>query len=176
MLSHLVRLPGPNQSSIALLNCVHIILFGSEPRFVCISSQQLFTPLLSNDDAGEGGKMHDIALCTFIYWRFLNRLFVYKASVHKALTSVLWMYCKCSKERWKRIEMSHTALCLQRVSHAHQESEWNTHEHTFLSNNTIISGINSGSLPWFGTIAFTSAANLLTIVVNKWNLIVKCYQ
>ncbi len=32
-------------------------------------SQQLFTPLLSN-----GGKMHNIALCTFIF-TFLNRSF-----------------------------------------------------------------------------------------------------
>ncbi len=37
MFSHLVRLPGPNPSSIAPpLDCVHIILFGSEPRFVCV--------------------------------------------------------------------------------------------------------------------------------------------
>ncbi len=52
VLSHLVRLPGPNPSSFAS------------------SSQQLFTPLLSNDGAGECGKMQKIALCTFIYLRF----------------------------------------------------------------------------------------------------------
>ncbi len=46
------------------------------------SSQQLFTPLLSNDGAGEGGKMHKIAICTFIYLRFWTVRFVYKASVH----------------------------------------------------------------------------------------------
>ncbi len=34
------------------------------------SSQQLFTPLLSNDGAEGGGKMHKIALCTFIYLHF----------------------------------------------------------------------------------------------------------
>ncbi len=33
------------------------------------SCQQLFTPLLNNDGVGEGGKMHKIALCAFIYLR-----------------------------------------------------------------------------------------------------------
>ncbi len=47
-----------------------------------------------------------------------------------ALTSVLRMCCKCSKERWRRTEMRHTAFCLQRVSHARQESEWSTHTNT----------------------------------------------
>ncbi len=48
------------------------------------------------------------------------------------------MYCKFSKERWRRTEIRPTAFCLQRVSHTHQESEWNTHKHTckcILSNN-----------------------------------------
>ncbi len=74
------------------LGCFHT---WSEPEFVCSppspcprwtvfilfylgpnrgsfasSSQQLFPPLLSNDGAGECGKMHNIALCTFIYLRF----------------------------------------------------------------------------------------------------------
>ncbi len=35
-----------------------------------------------------------------------------------------------------RTEMKPTAFCSQRVSHARQESESNTHKHTFLSNNT----------------------------------------
>ncbi len=65
------------------------LLAWSEPEFVCSlmprwtvyilvyqgpshssfasSSQQLLTPLLSNDGAGDGGKVHNIALCTFIY-------------------------------------------------------------------------------------------------------------
>ncbi len=114
----------------------------SEPEFVCsplwtafilfylgpnrssfaLSSKQLFTPLL----------------CTFIYLRFWTVCFVYKASVHKALTSVLRMCCKCSKECWRRKEMRHAAFCFQRVSHTRQESEWNTHKHTFLSNNTAL--------------------------------------
>ncbi len=45
---------------------------------------RLFTPLLSNDGVGEGGKMHTIALCIFIYVSFWTVCFVYKASVHKA--------------------------------------------------------------------------------------------
>ncbi len=49
-----------------------------------------------------------------------------------ALTSVLQMYCKCSKECWMRTEMRYTALCLQRVSHTHQESECNTQTHIFI--------------------------------------------
>ncbi len=51
-----------------------------------------------------------------------------------ALTSVLWMCCKCSKRTLKANR--NEIYSLQRVSHAHQESEWNTHKHTFLSNNT----------------------------------------
>ncbi len=74
VLSHLVRLPGPNPCSFAP-SCPRwtvFILFYLGPNhgsFVS-SSQQLFTPLLSNDGAGEGGKMHKIAICTFIYLRF----------------------------------------------------------------------------------------------------------
>ncbi len=144
VLSHLVCLPGPNPSSIAPSSpcprwtAIILFYFGPNRSSFASSSQQLFTPLLSNDGAGEGGKMNNIALCTFIYLRFWTVRFVYKASVHKALTSVLWMYCKCSKERWKRTEMRHTAFCLQRVSHAHQESEWNTHKPIFLSNKTAL--------------------------------------
>ncbi len=54
----------------------------------------------------------------------------------------LRMCFKCSKERWRRTEMRHTAFCLQRVSHARQESEWNTHKHTFLSNNTALIAVH----------------------------------
>ncbi len=57
--------------------------------------------------------------------------------MHKALTSVLWMYCKCSKERWKRTEMRHSFLLAAR-----QESEWNTHKHIFLSNNTPLIAVH----------------------------------
>ncbi len=77
VLSHLVRLPGPNPSSIVppapcprwtAFVLFYLGLFA--PWFVCVSSQQLFTPLLSNDGAGEGSKMHKIALCTSIYLLF----------------------------------------------------------------------------------------------------------
>ncbi len=148
VLSHLVRLPGPNLSSITppspCPRWTAFILFYLGPNCgsFASSSQQLFTPLLSNDGAGEGGKLHKIALCSFIYLRFWTVRFVYKASVHKALTSVLRMYCKGSKERWKRTEIRHTAFCLQRVSHARQESEWNTQKQTFLSNNTALIAVH----------------------------------
>ncbi len=92
--------------------------------------------------------MQKIALCTFIYLRFWTVCFVYKASVHKALTFVLRMCCKCSKEHWRRTEMRHTAFCLQRVSHARLESEWNTHKHTFLSNNTALIAVHFRDLVW----------------------------
>ncbi len=62
--------------------------------------------------------MQKIALYTFIYLSFWTVCFVYKASVHKALTSVLRMCCKCSKERWR----------------------W--HKHTFLSNNTALIAVH----------------------------------
>ncbi len=128
VLSHLVRLPGPNPSSFAppspCPRWTAFILFylGPNRGSFASSSQQLFTPLLSNDGVGECGKIQKIALCTFIYLRFWTVWFVYKASVHKALASVLRMCCKCSKERWRRTEMRHTAFCLQRVSHARQET------------------------------------------------------
>ncbi len=76
VLSHLVRLPGPNPSWIAppspCPRWTAFILFylGLNRGSFALSSQQLFTPLLSNDGAGDGGKMHKIALCTFIYLRF----------------------------------------------------------------------------------------------------------
>ncbi len=55
-----------------------------------------------------------------------------------ALTSALRMYCKCSKESWRRTEMRHET----EISHARQESEWNTHKHTFLSNNTSLIAVH----------------------------------
>ncbi len=42
--------------------------------------------------------------------------------------------------------MRHTAFCLQRVSHSHQESEWNTHKHTFLSNNMALIAVHFRNL------------------------------
>ncbi len=123
----------PNQSSIAPPSLcprwTAFILFylGPNRGSFASSSQQLFTPLLSNDGAGEGGKKLSALLCL----RFWTVRFVYKVSVHKALTSVLRMYCKCSKKRWKRKEMRHTALCLLR-----KVSE--THTNTFLSNNMAL--------------------------------------
>ncbi len=90
----------PNQSSIAPPSLcprwTAFILFylGPNRGSFASSSQQLFTPLLSNDGAGEGGKKLSALLCL----RFWTVRFVYKVSVHKALTSVLRMYCKCSKK------------------------------------------------------------------------------
>ncbi len=97
------------------------------------SSQQLFTPLLSNGCTGEGRTMHNIALCTFIYWRFELFVMFPKLQFITGLTSVLRMYCKCSKnakgeQKWY-IQTSH---CLQGVSPARQESEWNTHKPIFI--------------------------------------------
>ncbi len=78
VLSHLVRLPGPSQSSIAPPSpCPHwtvYILFYLGPNHgsFASSSQQLFT---CNDGAGEGSKMHNIVLCSFKYLCFLNHSF-----------------------------------------------------------------------------------------------------
>ncbi len=84
VLSNLVRLPGMNQSLFALPSPPTA---GLSSYFIWVrtaicftsSSQQRVIPLLSNDGAGEGGKMHKIALCTFIYLRFWTVNFVYKA-------------------------------------------------------------------------------------------------
>ncbi len=38
--------------------------------------------------------------------------------------------------------MKPTAFCLQRVSHARQESELNTHKHTFLSNDMTLIAVH----------------------------------
>ncbi len=56
-----------------------LVYLGPNRSLFTSSSQQLFTPLLSNDSAGEGDKMHNISLCTFIYLRFWTVRFVYKA-------------------------------------------------------------------------------------------------
>ncbi len=161
VLSHLVRLPGPNPSSIAPPSprWTAFILFYLGPNHgsFASSSQQLCTPLLSNDGTGEGGKMHKIALCTFIYLRFWTVRFIYKASDHKALTSVLRMYCKCSKERWRQTESS---LLAARQSHC--SGKWVKHTQVFIKSYVI----NSGSLPRFGLIAFTSAANRTGVHLN----------
>ncbi len=42
--------------------------------------------------------------------------------------------------------MRHTALCLQCVGHARQESEWNTHTNTFLSNNSSLIAVHFRNL------------------------------
>ncbi len=129
VLSHLVRLPGPNPSSIAPPSprWTAFILFYLGPNHgsFASSSQQLCTTLLSNDGAGEGGKMHKIVLCTFIYLRFWTVRFIYKASDHKALTSVLRMYCKCSKERWRQTESS-----LLAARQSHSSGKWVKHTQT----------------------------------------------
>ncbi len=138
VLSHLVRLPGLNLSSIAPPSpcpCwTAFILFylGPNRGSFASSSQQLFTPLLSNDGAGEGGKMHKIALCTFIYLRFWTIRFVYIASVHKALTSVLWMYSKCSKERWRRTEIRQRYSSLLSACQSRSSGKWVKHTQTHI--------------------------------------------
>ncbi len=81
-----------------------------------------------------------------------------------ALTSVLGMYSKCSKEHRRWTEMRDTAFCLQRISRTHKESEWNTHKHTFFIKQF---DINSGSLPGFGMIAFTSAVNCTGVHMKR---------
>ncbi len=108
-----------------------LFYFGPNRGSFASSSQQLFTPLLSNDGAEEGGKMHKIAICTFIYLRFEPFVLFTKLRYITALTSAIGMYCKCSKECWMRTEMKPTAFFLQRVSHARQESEWNTQTHFY---------------------------------------------
>ncbi len=74
VLSLLVHLPGPNPSSFAPPSprWTAFILFylGLNRGSFASSSQQMFTPLLSNEGAGEGSKMHKIALCTFTYLHF----------------------------------------------------------------------------------------------------------
>ncbi len=79
MLSHLVRLPGPNPSLMlpppsapTRLRSYYFIWVRTAVHLR--QSQQLFTPFLSNGGA-EGGKMHKIALCTFNIFKFLNRSF-----------------------------------------------------------------------------------------------------
>ncbi len=49
---------------------VFIFYLGPNCDSFASSIQQLFTPLPSNDGTREGSKMHNIALCTFIYLRF----------------------------------------------------------------------------------------------------------
>ncbi len=68
------------------------------------SSQQLFTPLLSNDGAGEGVKMHNIALHFYIF-NFFNRSFCLQSLVHNdtyaCLTNVLQMLKKNTEGKQK---------------------------------------------------------------------------
>ncbi len=148
VLSHLVRLPGPNQSSFAppspCPRWTAFILFylGPNRGSFASSSQQLFTPLHSNDGAENAAKCKRLLSALLYIYVFEPFVLFTKLQVHKALTSVLRMCCKCSKEHWRRTEMRHPALCLQRVSHAHQESEWNTHKYKFLSNNTALIAVH----------------------------------
>ncbi len=136
----------------------------SEPEFVCSplprwtafifnlgpnrgsfasSSQQLFTPLLSNDGAGECGKMQKIALCTFIHLRFWTVCFVYKASVPKALTSVLRMCCKCSR-RTLKANRNETYSSLLAARQSRSSGKWvkHTQTHIFYSNNMSLIAVH----------------------------------
>ncbi len=70
-----VRSPSPCPRWTAFI----LFYLGPNRGSFASSSQQLFPPLLSNDGAEEEGKMHNIALCTFIYLRFWTVRFVYKA-------------------------------------------------------------------------------------------------
>ncbi len=91
VLSHLVCLPGPNWSSApAVFISVYL---GPNRGSFATSSQQLFIPLLSNDGSGEGVKMYNIALCTFIYLHFWTVRFVYLVhnDTYFCFTNVLQM-------------------------------------------------------------------------------------
>ncbi len=149
MLSHLVRLPGPNPSSFAPppppapagLRSYYFIWVRTAVRLRHQASSCLPRCLVTTaqEKAAKCIRLLSALLYIYVFEPFV--LFT-KLQCITALTSVLRMYCKCSKERWKRTEMRHKALCLQRVSHARQESEWNTHKHTFLSNNTSLIAVH----------------------------------
>lgn len=121
ILSHFVRLL---PLLLPLLDRVQILLF------VHLRHQDS-----SNDGAVEGSKMRSVAHLTFLYSCFWINGFVSKASVRQSAADVL--YCKCSKECWRRAEMRYTAHCLQNASHYHQESEWKTHRHIFIKSRVI---------------------------------------
>ncbi len=97
------------------------------------SSQQLFTPLLRNDGAGEGVKMHNIALHFYIF-KFFNSSFCLQSLVHNdtyaCLTNVLQMLKKNTEgeQKWD-IQLSASSAS---VTFVRKVSE----SHTFLSNNT----------------------------------------
>ncbi len=80
VLSHLVRLPGPNPSSFAATSPSGLRSFylGPNRGSFASSGQQLFTPLLSNDGAEGGGKMHCFSLNFYIFM-FLNHWFCFQS-------------------------------------------------------------------------------------------------
>ncbi len=98
VLSHLVRLPGPNPSSIAppypcpRWTAFMLFYLGPNRSSFASSSQQLFIPLLSKGGAGEGGKMHNIALCAIFKLLIKSNLFIVTHHVHKCTDGEILRY------------------------------------------------------------------------------------
>ncbi len=170
VLSHLVCLPGPNPSSIAPSSpcprwtAIILFYFGPNRSSFASSSQQLFTPLLSNDGAGEGGKMNNIALCTFIYLRFGPFVLFTKLQCIKHLR----LSYECTANALKNAESEQKwdiqlSACSASVMLIRKVSETHTNPYFY----QIRRHYYSGSLPWFGTIAFTSAANRTGVHLNR---------
>ncbi len=137
VLSHLVRLPGPNQSLFAPpppaptgLCSYYFILVRTAVRLRHQASSCLPRCLVTTarKKAAKCIRLLSALLYIYVFEPFV--LFT-KLRYITALTSAIGMYCKCSKECWMRTEMKPTAFFLQRVSHARQESEWNTQTHFY---------------------------------------------
>ncbi len=126
VLSHLVWLPGLNPSSIAPPSpapsglCSYFIWVRTAISLRHQASSCLPRCLVTT--AQEKAAKCIVALFIFIYV-FEPLVSFPELQYITALKCVLRMYCKCSKERWRRTERRYIALCLQRVSHARQESE-----------------------------------------------------
>lgn len=115
-----------------LLDCVHIILFGSKPRYICIIKAAAACCLVTTTQ--EKATKCIALLTSFLYFGFLTFGFIFKVSAHNATCVYLPLkYCLCSKECRSQFLLKATfSLLAVSVTLVRKASE-NAIKHTVLS-------------------------------------------
>ncbi len=121
--------PEFNCSPLPPLDCVPIILFGSEPRFVCVIKPAAVPCCIKC-----------IRLLSALLYIYVFEPFVLFTKLQ--IIKHLRLSYECTANALKNAEGKQKALCLQRVSHTPQE-KWVKHtQHKLSSNNTSLIAVH----------------------------------